>query len=74
MKFLKLVLFSHQTTPPGPIRDSLEPFLILAIFHGVIQNFKRFRDTCIFNVLKVNLALNGRKQVAMFNFIRFCTL
>ena len=34
MRFLKLGIF-HQTTPPGPIRGSLEPFLILAKFHGV---------------------------------------
>jgi len=31
MRSLKLGVF-HQTTPPGPIRGSLEPFLILATF------------------------------------------
>ena len=36
MSFLKLGFF-HQTTPPGPIGGSLEPFLILAIFQ--ISNF-----------------------------------
>ena len=40
MIILKLVFF-HQTTPPGPIRGSLGPFLILATFHGVIQVLKR---------------------------------
>ena len=40
MRFLKLVFF-HQTTPPGAIRGSLEPFLILATLDGVIQVLKR---------------------------------
>ena len=40
MRFLKLGFF-HQTTPPGPMRGSQEPFLILATFHGVIQVLKR---------------------------------
>ena len=31
----------HQTTPPGPIRDILEPFSFLTIFHGVIKVLKR---------------------------------
>jgi len=39
MRFLNC--FFHQTTPPGPIRGYLEPFLILATFHGVIQVLKR---------------------------------
>ena len=32
--------FFHQTIPPGPIRGYLEPFLILATFHWVIQVLK----------------------------------
>jgi len=40
MRFIKF-FFLHQTTPPGPIRGYLDPFLILATFHGVIQVFKR---------------------------------
>ena len=36
MRFLKVGFF-HQTTPPGAIRGSLEPFLILATFQGVYQ-------------------------------------
>ena len=46
MRLLKL--FFHQTTPPGPSRGSLEPFLILATFHKVIQVLKQLpgiRDT-----------------------------
>ena len=41
MRFLKSVFFLHQTTPPGPIRDILEPFSFLANFHGVMYIFKR---------------------------------
>jgi len=37
MRFLK---FSHETTPPRPIRGSLESFLILAAFHLVFQVLK----------------------------------
>ena len=33
--------FFHQTTSPGLIIGSIEPFLILAIFHRVIQVLKR---------------------------------
>ena len=36
MRFLKL----DQTTSPSPIKGSLEPFLILASFHGAIQILK----------------------------------
>ena len=32
--------FCPQTTSPGPIRVSREPFLLLAIFHGAIQILK----------------------------------
>ena len=39
IRLLKLG-FSHQTAPPGPIRGYLEPFLILATFHGVIPVLK----------------------------------
>ena len=34
------VCFCHQTTPPGHIRDILEPFSFLMIFHVVIQVLK----------------------------------
>ena len=47
MRFLKLCFF-HQTTPPGPIRGSLGPFLISETFNGAIQVLKRLpgiRDT-----------------------------
>ena len=37
--FWKLVF--HQTTPPGPIRGSLEPFLLFSDFYGAIQILKR---------------------------------
>ena len=40
MRFLKLFFF-YQTTPLGPIRGSLGPFLILVTFHGVIQVLNR---------------------------------
>ncbi len=33
--------FFHQNTSPGPIRDVLGPFRILANFCGVIRNFNR---------------------------------
>ena len=45
MRFLESGFF-HQTTPPGPTRDVLEPFL--ATFRGVMYILKRltgFRDT-----------------------------
>ena len=38
MRFLKLVFSSN---PPGAIRGSLEPFLILATSYRVIQDFKQ---------------------------------
>ena len=34
---MPLKLFFHQTTPPGPIRGSLEPFLMLAIIYAANQ-------------------------------------
>ena len=34
---LKFFSFLHQTTPPSPIRGYLGPFLILTIFHVIIQ-------------------------------------
>ena len=34
-------LVFHQTTPPGPIRDILEPFSFLSNFHGVMYILKR---------------------------------
>ena len=46
MRFLKSGFF-HQTTPPGPIRDILEPFSFLANFHGVMYIFKRHRGVAI---------------------------
>jgi len=39
MRFLEFFLV-HQAAPPGPIIGSLEPFLILAIFHAVYQVLK----------------------------------
>jgi len=47
MRFLMSGFF-HQTTPPGPTRDVLEPFLFLSIFRGVMYILKRLpgiRDT-----------------------------
>ena len=40
MRFLKSG-FLHQTTPPGPTRDVLEPFSFLANFHGVTYILQR---------------------------------
>jgi len=34
--YFESFFFSNQTVPPGAIRGYLEPFLLLAIFHGVI--------------------------------------
>jgi len=47
MRFLKSGFF-HQTTPPGPTRDVLEPLSFLANFRGVMYILKRLpgvRDT-----------------------------
>jgi len=47
--------FFHQTNPPGPIRDILEPFLFVGNFHGFIKVFKRLpgvRDTRSHNKCK----------------------
>ena len=49
-------LFLHQTTPPGPIRGSLKPFLILTTFLRVIQALKQLpsiRDTRQLQILSV---------------------
>ena len=35
------VVFFHQITPPGSIRDSIEPFSFLVNFHGVMYILKR---------------------------------
>jgi len=41
MEFLKsFFLRFHQTTPPIPIRGSLEPFLFLTIYHKAVQILK----------------------------------
>ena len=40
-----LLRFYHLTVPPWPIRGSLEPFLILANFHGVLKRLASVRDT-----------------------------
>ena len=40
MRFSDLVF--HQAMPPGPVRGSLETFLILAIFNRVDQILKLF--------------------------------
>ena len=40
MRFLKSGFF-HQTTPPGPTGDVLEPFSSLANFRGVMYILKR---------------------------------
>ena len=47
MRFLKF-FFLHHATPLGPISGYLDPFLILATLHGVIQVLKQLpgiRDT-----------------------------
>ena len=44
MRFLKSGFF-HQTTPPGPTRDVLEPLSFLANFRGVMYILKRLPDT-----------------------------
>ena len=40
MRFLKSGFF-HQTTPPGPTREVLEPFKFLVNFHRVMNILKR---------------------------------
>jgi len=41
MRFLKLGVF-HQTTPPDPIKDSLDQLLILTTF---LQSYSSFKTT-----------------------------
>ena len=61
MRILMMVFF-HQTTPPGPIRDILEPFSFLENFHVVmykdtgsrhirneVRNFKKYICIVIVN-------------------------
>ena len=45
-------VFSSNSRPPGPVRGYLEPFLFLAIFHGV------------FTVLKTTPRRPGHRGVA----------
>jgi len=79
MRNLKSGCF-HQTSPPGPIRDILEPFL--ANFHGVIQVLKRlhgvrwYTGSCIKNdevkeILQTKTKSIGKvnKRFTMFFYI-----